>query len=196
MIRGCGMLPPLPVRPGNHRARPLQRTLPGITGVTTASITRAVQKTDSLVRWMTMHRMKRCPPSNNGTNGTMSPSSAPLLRSAARPSKAIMSWVPRQWPMSLRSRAILNVARYASGRRLLDHGAYHRNFLQPENKSPLKHVSGIPCHCMLRPKTSVRWRDARAPSPLRGISANLGRHPGENRGPESLNSPGYRLPPV
>jgi hypothetical protein len=119
VIRGCGMLPPLPVRPGNHRARPLQRTLPGITGVTTASITRAVQKTDSLVRWMTMHRMKRCPPSNNGTNGTMSPSSAPLLRSAARPSKAIMSWVPRQWPMSLRSRAILNVARYASGRRLL-----------------------------------------------------------------------------
>ena len=38
--------------------------------------------------------------------------------------------------------------------------------------------------------------DGRAPSPLRGISANLSRHPGENRGPETLSCPGYRLPPV
>jgi hypothetical protein len=38
----------------------------------------------------------------------------------------------------------------------------------PKKKSPCKHVSGIPCHCMLRPKTSVRWTDARAPSPLKG----------------------------
>ncbi len=47
----------------------------------------------------------------------------------------------------------------------------------------------------LRLSTTLLAGSIPTPPPLVGISANLGRHPGENRGPGMSEPAGFRLPP-